>query len=36
LRGLSAAAIGKRSVTYLALDTDEDAAKVARILKKLA
>ena len=36
LRGLSAAAIGKRSVSYLAVDTTEDAAKVVRILKKLA
>jgi len=36
MRGLSAAAIGKYSVTYLALDTDADASKVARILRKLA
>ena len=36
LRGLSAAALGKRSVTYLALDTAADAAKVAALLKKLA
>jgi len=36
LRGLSAAAIGKRSVTYLALDTAEDAAKAVGILKRLA
>jgi hypothetical protein len=36
MRGLSAAAIGKRSVTYLALDSAADAAKVAGILKKLA
>jgi hypothetical protein len=36
LRGLSAAALGNRSVTYLAVDTAEDAAKVAGILKKLA
>jgi hypothetical protein len=35
LRGLSAAAIGKRSVTYLALDTAADATKVAGILRKL-
>jgi hypothetical protein len=36
LRGLSAAAIGKRSVTYLAVDTVEDAVKVAGILRRLA
>ena len=36
LRGLSAAALGNRSVTHLALDTAEDAAKVAPVLKKLA
>jgi len=36
LRGLSAAAIGKRFVTYLVLDTAADATKVARILSKLA
>ena len=36
MRGLSAASIGKRSVTYLALDTAADATKVARILRKLA
>ena len=36
LRGISAAAIGKRSVTYLALDTAQEAAKVVGILKKLA
>jgi hypothetical protein len=36
MRGLSAAAIGKRSVTYLALDTAADATKVAGILRKLA
>jgi hypothetical protein len=36
LRGFSAAAIGKRSVTFLAVDTAEDAVKVAGILKKLA
>ena len=36
LRGLSAAAIGNRSVAYLALDTDTDATKAAGILKKLA
>jgi len=36
LRGLSAAAVGKRSVTYLALDTARDAAKAAAVLKKWA
>lgn len=36
LRGLSAAALGNRSVTHLALDTAQDAAKVATVLKKLA
>ena len=36
LRGLSAAAIGKRSVTYLAVDSAQDAAKVTGILRKLA
>jgi hypothetical protein len=36
LRGLSAAAIGNRSVAYLALDTPADATKVAGILRKLA
>ena len=35
LRGLSAAAIGKRFVTYLVLDTAADATKVARILTDL-
>jgi len=36
LRGVSAAAIGKRFVAYIALDTPADAAKAIRILKKLA
>jgi hypothetical protein len=36
LRGLSAAALGNRSVTYLAVDTAQDAAKISRVLKKLA
>jgi len=36
LRGLSAAAIGKRHVTHLALDTAKDAAKAVAVLKKLA
>jgi hypothetical protein len=36
LRGLSAAAFGKRFVTYLALDTSEDAGKASGVLKKLS
>jgi hypothetical protein len=36
LRGLSAAAIGKRYITHLALDTAKDAAKVTAVLKKLS
>jgi hypothetical protein len=36
LRGVSAAAIGKRSVTYLALDTEADATKTASVLRRLA
>ena len=36
LRGFSAAAIGKRYVTHLALDTAQDAAKAAAVLKKLS
>ena len=36
LRGLSAAALGKRYVTHLALDTAQDAAKAAAVLKKLS
>ena len=35
LRGLSAAAIGRKSVMYLAFDTTADAAKAVRVLKKL-
>jgi hypothetical protein len=35
LRGISAAAVGKRFVTYLALDNTTDAAKAAGVLKKL-
>jgi len=35
LRGLSAAAIGKRFVAHIAVDTSADAAKAIRILKKL-
>lgn len=36
LRGLSGAAIGPRFALYLALDKPEDAAKAARLLKKLS
>jgi hypothetical protein len=36
LRGLSAAALGKRYVSYLALDTVADATKAAAVLKKLS
>ena len=36
LRGVSAAAIGKRFVAYVALDTPADAAKAVRILKKIS
>lgn len=35
LRGFSAAAMGRKFVCYLALDSGGDAAKVARILRKL-
>jgi hypothetical protein len=35
LRGLSAAAIGRRCVVHLALDSTADAAKAARLLKRL-
>ena len=35
LRGASAAALGKRFINYLALDTAAEAKKVAAILKKL-
>jgi hypothetical protein len=34
LRGLSAAALGRRSVAYFAFDTAEDAANAIKILKK--
>ena len=34
LRGLSAAAIGKRCVVHLALDSSADATKAVRILKR--
>ncbi len=36
LRGLSGAALGKKYVTHLALDTAQDASKAAAVLKKLA
>ena len=36
LRGLSAAALGKRYVSHLALDTAKDAAKAVAVLKKLS
>jgi len=36
LRGLSAAAIGKKFVCYLALDTAEDAEKAVRTVKILS
>ena len=35
LRGLSAAAIGKRMVCHIAVDKAADASKAARILKKM-
>jgi len=35
LRGLSAAAIGRRFVMYLALDSPADAAKAARALRRV-
>ncbi len=34
LRGLSAAAIGKKFLAHLALDNADDAAKAARVLKQ--
>jgi hypothetical protein len=34
LRGVSAAAIGRKSVTYLAFDTEEDLKKAMAIVKK--
>lgn len=36
LRGISAAAIGNRFVTYLALDDSADATRAAGVLKKLS
>lgn len=35
LRGLSAAAIGKKFVCYVAVDSAADAAQVARMLRKM-
>jgi hypothetical protein len=35
LRGLSAAAVGPRCVVHLAFDSSADAAKAARLLKRL-
>jgi len=35
LRGLSAAAIGKQFVCHIALDTEADAVKAARVLGEL-
>jgi hypothetical protein len=35
LRGVSAAAIGTKFIAYIALDTRADAAKAARLLRKL-
>ncbi len=34
MRGLSAAALGRRTVSYLAFDRDADAKKASRVLKK--
>ena len=34
MRGLSAAALGRRCVTYFAFDTEADAKNASRILKK--
>ncbi len=34
MRGLSAAAIGRKCVVYFAFDTDADAKKASRVLKK--
>ncbi len=36
LRGLSGAALGKRYVSHLALDTAKDAAKATAVLRKLS
>jgi hypothetical protein len=34
VRGVSAAALSRRSVTYFAFDTDADAKKAARVVRK--
>jgi predicted amino acid-binding ACT domain protein len=34
LRGLSAAALGRRSISYLAFDNDADADNAVRVLRK--
>ncbi|HWP23481.1 MAG TPA: ACT domain-containing protein [Candidatus Binatia bacterium] len=34
LRGVSAAALGRRSITYFAFDSSEDAATAVRVLKR--
>jgi predicted amino acid-binding ACT domain protein len=34
LRGVSAAALGRRAVTYLAFDSGQDAEAAMRVLKK--
>ena len=36
LRGLSGAALGKRYISHLALDTAKDAAKATAVLRKLS
>jgi hypothetical protein len=36
LRGLSAAAFGRRFVAYVALDTAQDASRAASVLRKLS
>ena len=35
LRGVSAASIGNKFVCYIALDTEQDAAKATRVLRRL-
>ena len=35
LRGVSAAAIGKKFVAYFAVDSEEDAEKAVKVLKKI-
>jgi hypothetical protein len=34
-RGLTAIALGKKFISYIALDNEEDAAKAVAVLKKL-